>query len=255
MSHEHLAGLARDLADAWDRAVAIPAPTTHVADLTEEDAYAIQELVIAGRLATGRHRAGWKMGLTSAPPPAVPIVGTVLDDMIVPSGSELDLSTMVDPMVEAEVVVRIGETVDRAQSVAELINGPHEIGPGLEVIDYRTTDSSGPIDWIADNSTVAYAVLGTLVPIGSIDPVGIQTVLSSGDTDLGTGRGDQVMGNPIAAVAWLSHHLVERGHRLEAGDVILTGSLTGHHAVAAPDRLEFLADFAGLDQVRISFRN
>lgn len=254
MRRQRLGELARDLGEAWSHAVAIPAPSTLEPSLTTEDAYSIQELMISDRVGRGRQIAGWKMGLTSAPPPATPIVGTLLDDMVLASGSELALTTMVDPMVEAEVVIRIGATIDSPQTVAELETGPHQIGAGLEIIDYRTTDSAGVIDWIADNSTVAFAVVGQLVPIAEVDPAGIEAALLSGGRHLAAGRGEQVMGNPLAAVAWLSEHLIGRGQRLRQGDVILTGSLTGHHRVNPPDHLEFAADFGGLGMVTVSFQ-
>lgn len=247
------ADLARRLGDAWNGAFAIPAPSTLDPTLTADDAYAIQEMIIAERVGQSRRRAGWKLGLTSAGPQATPIVGTLLDDMVVPSGTELAMAGMVAPMVEAEVVVRIGEDIARPHTVEELAAGPHMVGPGIEVIDYRTTDSTGVIDWIADNSTVAYAVVGTLVPAGDVDPVAIEASLSADGRHLATGRGDKVMGNPMAAVAWLTGHLSARGHLLEEGHVVLTGSLTGHHRVVAPDQVAFAADFGDLGTVTVSF--
>lgn len=252
MNVDRLAELARSLDDAWARSVTVPAPSTVDPSLTIHDAYAIQDLVIEARLKAGRRRAGWKMGLTTAAPPTTPIVGTLLDDMVIGSESDLSLATMVAPMVEAELVVRIGETIDRAQTVAELEQGPHEVGPGIEVIDYRTIDSSGVVDWIADNSTVAYAVMGSFVPVAVVSPSKVEASLFCDGEHLATGRGDQVMGNPLAAVAWLSQHLSERSHPLERGQVILTGSLTGHHPVPA-GKVEFAADFGGLGTVAARF--
>lgn len=252
MKMDRLGELARDLDDAWARAVTVPAPSRVEPSLTIDEAYAIQELIIERRVRGGRRRAGWKMGLTTAPPPATPIVGTLLDDMIIPSESDLSLATMVAPMVEAEFVVRIAETIDQAITVAELERGPHEVGPGIEVIDYRTTDSSGVVDWIADNSTVAYAVVGALVPVAEVRPAEVAASLSCDGRHLGSGTGSQVMGNPLAAVAWLSHHAIERGQPLQKGDVILTGSLTGHHVVPARE-VEFTADFGALGGVAVRF--
>jgi len=249
---DRLGELARGLNDAWARSVTVPAPSTVEPSLTVDDAYDIQELIIEARLEAGHRRAGWKMGLTSAQPPTTPIVGTLLDDMVIASGSDLSLATMIAPMVEAELVVRIGETIDRAQTLAELSHGPHEVGPGIEVIDYRTIDSSGVVDWIADNSTVAYAVLGSFVPVADVSLAEIEAALSCGGDHLATGRGDQVMGNPLAAVAWLSQHLSERGHQLERGQVILTGSLTGHFRVPAHE-VQFTADFGGFGNVAVRF--
>ncbi len=253
MTDRGLAELAQDLGDAWRRAVTVPAPSTLQPSLTTEDAYAIQDLIIRKRIEEGRRIAGWKLGLTSSPPPVTPIVGTLLDDMVIPSGSELSLSTMVGPMVEAEVVVQIGELLEDPRSAVELAEGPHEIGPGMEVIDYRTTNSAGSIDWIADNSTVAYAVVGDLAPVADLDPAQIESSLSQDGRHLASGRGDLVMGNPLEAVAWLSRHLVERGRPLQSGDVVLTGSLTGHHLVPSAD-VEFTADFGSLGVVAVRFR-
>ena len=252
MKTDRLGELARDLDDAWGGAFTVPAPSKLEPSLTLDEAYAIQELIIERRVRGGRRRAGWKMGLTTAAPPATPIVGTLLDNMIIPSETDLSLATMVGPMVEAEFVVRIGEPIDRATTVAELQRGPHKVGPGIEVIDYRTTDSSGVIDWVADNSTVAYAVVGTLVPVAEVRPAEVEASLSCDARNLGSGTGSQVMGNPLAAVAWLSHHVIKRGHPLQRGDVILTGSLTGHHVVPARE-VEFTADFGALGGVAVRF--
>lgn len=251
-SADRLDDLARGLGDAWARAVTVAAPTTIEPSLTTVDAYAIQDLLIQGRIGSGRRIAGWKLGLTSSDPPQTPIVGTLLDDMVVGSGTQLSLATMVKPMVEAECVVEIGETIDGPVSVDDLLAGPHLLGPGIEVIDYRTVDSKGPIDWIADNSTVAYAVVGDLAPVSEVDASAIEVTLLSSDVSLATGRGSKVMGNPLAAVAWLSGHLHERGRSLEKGEVVLTGSLTGHHLVTGPDT-EYRADFGGLGRVLVRF--
>jgi 2-keto-4-pentenoate hydratase len=253
---DRLSELARGLDDASARAVTVPAPSTLEPSLTTADAYQIQEMIIDARVEAGRRRAGWKMGLTTAAPPTTPIVGTLLDDMVIPSGSDLSLATMVAPMVEAELVVRIGETIDRAHTVAELEQGPHQVGPGIEVIDYRTMDSSGAVDWIADNSTVAYAVLGSFVPVADVNLPEVTASLACAGDHLGTGRGELVMGNPLAAVAWLSRYLVERGRPLQRGQVILTGSLTGHHPVPALEvesSVEFTADFGDLGNVAVRF--
>jgi 2-keto-4-pentenoate hydratase len=245
--------LARQLSEAWANAVAVPAPSQQDPSMTVEDAYRIQELIVAERIQDGRRRAGWKLGLTTSDPPA-PIVGTLLSDMLLPSGVDLAISTMVAPMVEAELVVRIGETIYGGQTLDELRRGPHEIGPGIEVIDYRTVDSTGPVDWIADNSTVAYGVVGDFVPLGEIDAAELEAKLFAGDQFLASGAGRQVMGDPLAAVAWLSDHLAARSQPLERRQVVLTGSLTGHHAVPAGQDSEFTADFGILGTVSIGFK-
>jgi 2-keto-4-pentenoate hydratase len=252
VSPDRLGEIAATIDEAWARATTVPAPSS-TDDLTIEDAYAIQELLIERRIVRGRRRVGWKMGLTTGGPGTTPIVGTLLDDRVVASGTTHSRSLMVEPQVEAELVVEIGAVIDGPVTVAELATGPHRVAPGIEVIDYRTTNSTGVVDWVADNSTVAYAVVGAALPVGDVSLPEVETSISDESGILSGGRGDQVMGNPLSAVAWLSRHLTARGHRLQPGDVVLTGSLTGHHPVVPGTSVEFEALFGSLGRASVRF--
>lgn len=248
---DRIASLAVALETAWDRATAIPAPSAAHPDMTVDEAYAVQELIIERREAAGRRVVGWKLGLTSARPPTTPIAGALLDDMVVPSGSVLSRTSMIAPLVEAELVVEIGEPLVGPVSLAELCAGPHRIGGGIEVVDYRTVGAAGPVDWVSDNGTVAYAVVGDRVPVATVVPPEIVATLSIEGRRLASGVGEMVMGNPLAAVAWLAEHLAGRGRMLGVGDVVLTGSLTGHHEV--PDgHVRCAADFGSLGVVSVA---
>ncbi len=253
MNGDRLTELAGALDAAWSRASTVPAPSRTDPGLTLEDAYAVQDRIVETRLARGARRAGWKMGLTSAAPPAVPIVGTLLADMVAPSGTDLLLSTMVAPLVEAEFVVRLGATIDHPVSIDDLARGPHEVAPGIEVIDYRTVDATGVVDWVADNATIGHAVTGAFVPVAATSPPDVEASLSCDGVPLAAGKGSSVMGNPLAAVAWLSEHLLARGLRLTEGEIVLTGSLTGNHAVPAARSSTFDADFGALGSVSVRF--
>lgn len=246
----------RDLAGLLERArvtaTAVEAPSRLEPSIDLDDAYRVQEAIIAERLREGRRRVGWKMGLTTAGPGVTPIVGTLLDDAVtVGDTPTLRIADLVGASVEAELAVRIGATVDSAVTVAELLAGPHAVGPGIEVIDYRTRDAAGPADWVADNATIAHGVFGEFVPVGDVDSAAVAATLSRDGEVLGAGVGERVMGNPLAAVAWLSGHLAARGQRLEEGDLILTGSLTGFHPAAADT--EFTADFGDLGTISVRF--
>lgn len=243
--------LAETLADAWDHAEAVPAPSRLRPGTTLEEAYTIQEMIIERRLGDGRDRAGWKLGLTSSPG-VTPIVGTILDDMVIDSGAVLDPVALVTPLVEAELAFIVGEPIEAGADVADLAGGGHRVAAALEVIDYRTVDADGVVDWVADNSTVAYAVLGSPLPLAETGPLaGIEVTLGRDGQTLATGTGAKVMGDPAAAVVWLAGFLGERGRRLEAGSVILTGSLTGHHPVIPGS--SYTAVFSGLGKVTVRF--
>lgn len=251
MNPERLSELAEELAQAWEQAQAVPAPTTVAPDLTLDDAYAIQDRLVDIRRATGRRRAGWKMGLTSSPD-ATPIVGTLLDDMIVTSGVTLDPNSMVAPLVEAELAFVVGEPIDPAAGIDDIARGGHRVAAALEVIDYRTRDSSGVVDWVADNSTVAYAVLGPAHELGEVGPLGsIEVTLQSDGEEIATGAGTQVMGDPLRTIAWLARHLATRHRTLDPGTVVLTGSLTGHHGVTPGST--YTASFTRLGEASVRF--
>lgn len=238
---------------AWSQAQTTPAPTTLEPSLTLDDAYAIQDHLVARRVGPANQLAGWKLGLTSGPSESGPIVGTILESMVVASGTTCHLSSLVVPQVEAEVFVVIGEDLLGPVTLEQLAAGPHSIAAGIEVIDYRTAGSTGPVDWVADNSTVGYAVVGPSRLVTEVAPAGVEVELSRDGETLARGRGELVMGNPLAAVAWLSMHLADRGLALRRGDVILTGSLTRQHPVPPGVESWYRAEFGDLGIVEVGF--
>jgi 2-keto-4-pentenoate hydratase len=84
-----------------------------------------------------------------------------------------------------------------------------------------------------------------------IDVKGIDAKLTRNGELIAEGRSDAVLGNPVTAVAWLSRKVESFGVRLKKGDIVLPGSCT--FAVDANPGDEFVADFAGLGAVRLSF--
>ena len=80
---------------------------------------------------------------------------------------------------------------------------------------------------------------------------GIDAVLTRNGEVVAEGRSDAVLGNPVTAVAWLARKVDSFGVRLRAGDIVLPGSCTRAIDVRPGD--EFVADFAGLGAVRLSF--
>jgi 2-keto-4-pentenoate hydratase len=81
----------------------------------------------------------------------------------------------------------------------------------------------------------------------------IESTLYGDGELLASGKATQVMGNPLAAVSWLSEHLAERGYPLERGQVVLTGSLTGHHSLPLGRASEYMAEFGALGTVSVRF--
>lgn len=219
------------LAGAWERAEVVPAPTMMRPGTDLADAYRIQDLVVERRSSGLGDRIGWKMGLTSSPD-SEPIVGTLLHDMVLSSGVVVSMAGMVAPLVEAELAFIVGEEIASGASRADIAAGPHSLAAALEVIDYRTEGSADVVDWVADNATVAYAVVGAPMSLTeAAAPSEIEVELERDGEPVASGKGSLVMGDPLAAIEWLAVHLEHRGKRLAAGHVVLTGSLTGQYPV------------------------
>ncbi|MEI7785701.1 MAG: fumarylacetoacetate hydrolase family protein [Betaproteobacteria bacterium] len=105
-----------------------------------------------------------------------------------------------------------------------------EARPALELVDDRKADYNtlrhDILTLIADNAWNAGLVLGE--PLAGIDlqRLGeISGVALIDGQEVGRGRGSDVLGHPLDALAWLANHLQARGLQLRQGDIITTGSL------------------------------
>lgn len=105
-----------------------------------------------------------------------------------------------------------------------------EARPAMEVVDDRNADygtlSQHILTLIADNAWNAGLVLGE--PLVGIDLQRLDQITGVALIDgqeVGRGAGSDVLGHPLDALAWLANHLQARGHRLQKGDIITTGSL------------------------------
>jgi 2-keto-4-pentenoate hydratase len=70
---------------------------------------------------------------------------------------------------------------------------------------------------------------------------------------VGTGAGGAVLGSPINALVWLANTLGGLGVKLEAGSVVMPGSVCAAVPVAAGDTVS--AEFAGLGLVTTYFES
>ena len=127
------------------------------------------------------------------------------------------------------------------------------VAPSIELIDSRIENWNIKIgDTIADNASSAGYILGPdRVKPDEIDLLKIEARLLRNGEQVAAGRSDAVLGNPVTAVAWLARKVATFGVTLEAGHVILPGSV--HRAVDAHAADDFLAEYDGLGTVSLSF--
>lgn len=250
---------ARALSEAYETGKPIDPLIDTNPEMTLEDSYAIQLAQIEQRLAAGATIKGHKVGLTSAVMQRQmkvnqPDFGHLLDDMFYLENSTIAASTFLQPRIEPEVAFVLKRPLrGPGVTVAEAAAAIDFVLPALELIDSRIRDwKISFLDTVADNASSAGVVLGsTPVSVHDVDLRRSGCVLRCNGEVVGTGAGGAVLGSPITSLAWLANTLGARGVTLEAGHVVLPGSITASVAVTPGDT--FSATFAGIGSVTVRF--
>ncbi len=229
-----------------------------VPDLTVEDAYLIQEEIVKLKLEQGHSIVGPKMGLTSLAKMKQmnveePIYGYIFDNMIVQDGGTISLSDFVHPKVEAEIAFILGKDIEGpAISGAQVLAATDYVIPALEIIDSRYENFNFTLpDVIADNASSSKVVLGNRLRKPEeleLDLVGTTLSINGELKDLGAGAA--VLGHPANSVAMLANMLHRKGEKLKAGQIILTGGITG--AIQLSNNDHVIGKLDGLGEVTFS---
>ncbi len=251
--------LAADLAQAERSRQPIAPLTSAHPDIDVVDAYEIQLINIRQRVAEGAHVVGHKVGLSSKAMQQMmgvdePDYGHLLDEMQVFEDTPVKAATYLYPRVEVEVGFILAADLPGADCTEDdVLAATEALVPSIELIDTRITDWKIALcDTIADNASSAGFVLGAArVSPADVDVKAIDATLTRNGEVVAEGRSDAVLGNPVTAVAWLARKVESFGVRLKKGDIVLPGSCTRAFDVHAGDK--FVADFAGLGAVRLSF--
>jgi 2-keto-4-pentenoate hydratase len=258
---ETVARLADALWDAEHNRTPIEPLTDGHPDLDVDDAYAIQTHNIDRRVGAGARVIGRKIGLTSRGMQDMlgvdePDFGVLLDDMFVEDGDEVDLTTMLQPRIEAELAFVLardlaGPGVTTANAIAAMAG----VLPAVEIVDSRFADwKIKLVDTVADNASSGRFVIGGRMRAPTeLDLRLVGMVLSRNGEMIDTGAGAAALGNPARCVAWLANKLGAFGTTLRAGDVILPGAV--HRMVAVRPGDVFRAEYAHLGAVTARFSN
>jgi 2-oxo-3-hexenedioate decarboxylase len=223
-------------------------------DLTVEQAYEIQEQLVQLKLEQGYEIVGPKMGLTSQAKMKQmnvnePIYGYVFDYMVV-SGNEISMKDYIHPKVEAEIAFILGKDIEGpGVTGAQVLAATEYVLPALEIIDSRYKDFQFTLpDVVADNASSSGVVFGNTLKRPDefeLDLVGVTLSINGQIRDLGAGAA--VLGHPANSVAMLANMLARKGLKLKAGQVILTGGITGAVMLQAGDTVT--AKFGGMGTV------
>lgn len=250
---EHLYACQREARDT-------PKITDQHTEMDFDDAYAIQDRILAAKLKAGARIAGYKAGLTSHAKMKQmgvtdPVFGFLVDEFIVPDGGEVQTGELIHPKVEPEIAfVTRAELKGPGCSVANVLAASDVVLPGIEVIDSRYRDFKFDLkSVVADNTSASrFVVGGRAVDARSVDLRTTGVVLEKNGQVVALGAGAAVVSHPAAAVAMLVNHLGRRGKSLPAGSLVLSGGITEAVSVQKGDHVTLRVQGMGSVSVRFA---
>ena len=126
--------------------------------------------------------------------------------------------------------------------------------PAFEIIEDRNADYSNLffLSAAADNAWNAGIVLGeSVVDWHSIDLVAASGVMTINGESVGSGKGGDVLGHPLEALAWLANSLADRGQSLKKDMVVMTGSIVSTKFLNEGDDVLFSMDTLGEVRLKV----
>jgi 2-oxo-hept-3-ene-1,7-dioate hydratase len=164
-----------------------------------------------------------------------PDYGVLFDDMFWNDGAVIPFEKYLSARIEVELAFVLAKPLAGPHcTIFDVLDATSYVTPALEILESRmhrvdpeTKATRKVIDTISDNAANAAIVTGgrPFRPEG-VDLRWISALLFRNGQIEETGVAAGVLNNPAQGVAWLANRLAPHGERLEAGEVVLSGSFT-----------------------------
>ncbi len=251
MAHaSDLAALARRIKAAQDEVGQLDPPVAQAAGLGLDGAYEVADLVHRARIDEGALPVGRKIGFTNPDMwrlygVSEPIWAYMYDTTVVHlSGQqgECSVARLAEPKIEPEIVFRFHTAPPAGAGPARLLECVEWVAHAFEIVQSHAPGwRFGAADAVMDGALHGMLLLGAPRPLAALgdDPLAalerFTVELSCDGTPRETGRGSNVLGHPLAAVAHLVAVLARQPQYppLQAGEMVTTGTLTAALPVRA----------------------
>ncbi len=216
--------------------------------------------IAVARLSGAHPPAGFKIGATARRMQEYlglpgPLAGFMAETGLHGSGSTLSFQSFLHPGVECELAVILAQDLPPGPcSNAQAAAAVGEVMAGIEVVENRY----GPLDVLGSSTLVADQVYHAGAVLGAPDPdwrgldlQGLAGSVSVNGQERGAGTGADLLGDPMAALAWLAASEEAKAFGgLRAGQVIMLGSVCPPIWLDGP--AEITVQFASLPAVTLS---
>lgn len=182
---------------------------------------------------------GYKAGLTN---PAVqkrfnhdsPVWGTLYAPMLLTNGAIVEAAFGARPLYEADLLVRVAdEAINRARTPEDVLAAIDQVIPFIELPDLvvQAPPKLNGAAITAINVGARFGVTGAPIAVQHTAEFGnalrdMVVVVRGNGVELDRGKGSDVLGHPLAAVAWLVQDMAREGKSLKKGDLVSLGSFS-----------------------------
>lgn len=217
-----------------------------------------QNDLLASRLDAGDTLIGWKVGLGSPSAMAslgigAPLVGFLTSRGVLASAPTLSLDGWVKPACEPEIAIHVRSDLGPGCSLDDARASVGGLGAAIELVDVDAppTDVTAVL---AGDIFQRHVILGPPDPTrAGADVRGIDVqVRNHGELIESTSSPEENTGSLLDLVVHVATWVGQMGRRLEAGQVIIAGSVTPIVWVQAGDDIEYACDPIG--RLSVSFR-
>jgi len=227
--------------------------------LSMEEAYRVQQALLALHVGAGSRQAGWKAGLTAQVlrdqfNSNSAVFGHLLEENRQDNHFVFAYGDMAKPALECELCIVMGEPLagpgvtpeQAARAVGAVI-------PAFEIIELRVNMGEDLPLGVADNVMQWGWLTGEAIqpPPEDLDLPSLRVEIIRNREVALEAIGRDAIDNQFETLAWLANSLAEYGHTLEAGQRILTGSFNKPIPIEQGDVWE--AHFHGLGRVMARF--
>jgi 2-oxo-3-hexenedioate decarboxylase len=265
------AAIARELQEAYASRTRVAPPSSIDSPFTLEDGYAVEAELRHLRRGQGRRVVGVKVGYANravwrALKLQTLVWAAMYDDTVqhvAAASASIDVSHMIAPKIEPEIVLKITRPVESADASVAL-ESVEWIAPGFEIIDCPFPEwKFQPADFVAAFGLHAALIVGEPKPVSAAVVPPLLEQLSAFTLRLvkngrliEEGAGKNALKSPANCLAELAAAAARNpvAETLEPGHLVSTGTLTTSQPCAAGE--VWTVEVAGLDvawpQVRLN---
>ncbi|MFC5300612.1 2-keto-4-pentenoate hydratase [Azospira restricta] len=270
LAASELQGIASQIRAAQAEARQIAPITSRLPTFDLPSAYAVAQLIHDDRVARGAIAVGRKIGFTNADMWEAygvrePIWAHIYDRTLArlpATGGTCSLGGFVEPMIEPEIAFHFHAAPPVGADLRRLLACIDWVALSFEIVHCHFPGwKFQAADAVADGSLHGALLLGEPVAIGQLAPDPIAALeafsveLCRDGERVAVGRGGNVLGNPLSALAHLIAVLSKQpqGLQLQANEIVTTGTITPAKSVQPGETWQAKLRGIGLPDLAVAF--